>query len=61
MFGDFFQPLHMLMLFIVFLIFGPLVLPELAAGLVKVVREFVKSMSSGKLVAVLDREEDKNS
>ena len=61
MFGDFFQPLHLLILFIVFLIFGPLVLPELGAGLAKVIREFVKSMSSGKMVAVLDQEEDKNS
>lgn len=57
----FFQPLHLLMLFIVLLIFGPLILPELGARLGKVIREFVKSVSSGKMVAVLNQEEDNKS
>lgn len=54
----FFQPIHVLMLFIVLLIFGPLILPELGARLGKVIREFVSSVSSDKMVAVLDQEED---
>lgn len=54
----FFQPLHLLMLFIVLLIFGPLILPELGAMLGKVIRKFVRSVSSDKMVAVLDQEED---
>lgn len=54
----FFQPLHLLMLFIVLLIFGPLILPELVAMLGKVIKKFVRSVSSDKMVAVLDQEED---
>jgi TatA/E family protein of Tat protein translocase len=53
--------MHLLILFIVLLIFGPLVLPELAAGLVKSIRELKKSMTSYKMVAVQDENEDEKS
>ncbi len=57
----FFQPLHLLIVFIVLLIFGPLTLPELGERLAKGIREFVKSMSSGKMVVVPEKEEDDKS
>lgn len=58
---NFFQPMHLLMLFILLLIFGPLILPELGAGLVRVIRELKKSMTSYRIVAVQDQKEDKES
>jgi TatA/E family protein of Tat protein translocase len=58
---NFFQPMHLLILFIVLLIFGPLVLPELAAGLVKGIKELKKSMTSYRMVAVQDENEDEKS
>jgi Sec-independent protein translocase protein TatA len=58
---NFFQPMHLLMLFILLLIFGPLILPELGAGLVKGIRELKKSMTSYRIVAVQDQKEDKES
>ncbi len=58
---NFFQPMHLLILFIVLLIFGPLVLPELAVGLVKGIRELKKSMTSYRMVAVQDENEDEKS
>ncbi len=53
--------MHLLILFIVLLIFGPLVLPELAVGLVKGIRELKKSMTSYRMVAVQDENEDEKS
>ncbi|HEX9136298.1 MAG TPA: twin-arginine translocase TatA/TatE family subunit [Nitrospirota bacterium] len=58
---NFFQPLHLLMLFIVLLIFGPLMLPELGAGLVKGIRELKKAMTSYRMVAVEEQKEDEES
>lgn len=58
---NFFQPLHLLMLFIVLLIFGPLMLPELGAGLVKGIRELKKAMTSYRMVAVEEQKEDEKS
>lgn len=58
---NFFQPLHLLMLFIVVLIFGPLMLPELGAGLVKGIRELKKAMTSYRMVAVEEQKEDEKS
>jgi len=58
---SFLQPLHLLILFIVLLIFGPLVLPELGAGLVKSIRELKKAMTSYRMVAVQDEKEDDKS
>lgn len=49
------------MLFIVLLIFGPLMLPELAAGLVKGIRELKKAMTSYRMVVVQDENEDEKS
>lgn len=58
---NFFQPLHLLMLFIVVLIFGPLMLPELGAGLVKGIRELKKALISYRMVAVEEQKEDEKS
>lgn len=58
---NFFQPLHLLMLFIVVLIFGPLMLPELGAGLVKGIRELKKALTSYRMVAVEEQKEDEKS
>jgi len=46
MFEGLFQPMHMLVIMLIFLIFfGPGKLPELGSGLGKAIREFKKSMA----------------
>jgi sec-independent protein translocase protein TatA len=48
MFEGLFQPMHLLIILVIALIFfGPGKLPELGAGLGKGIREFKKAMSDG--------------
>ena len=48
MFEGLFQPMHLLFILVIALIFfGPGKLPELGAGLGKGIREFKKAMSDG--------------
>ncbi|MDA8165641.1 MAG: twin-arginine translocase TatA/TatE family subunit [Desulfobacteraceae bacterium] len=52
MFEGLFQPLHMLVIFvIVMVIFGPGKLPELGQGLGKGIRDFKKALREGEIQA----------